>query len=114
MVENLVKYYDWSNKGAIENARQRTNEAKLLSAQSDAKTRRVDKVAKEFESLFLTQMLEHMFTDEATSDLWGGGQSGEVYRSFMLDEYGKLISKTGGIGIADHVKRELMRLQEVY
>jgi Rod binding domain-containing protein len=31
----------------------------------------------------------------------------------MIDEYGKLMSKSGGIGIADHVTRQLLQEQEV-
>jgi hypothetical protein len=31
----------------------------------------------------------------------------------MIDEYGKLISRSGGLGIADQVKREMLKIQEV-
>jgi Rod binding domain-containing protein len=31
----------------------------------------------------------------------------------MVEQYGKQISQSGGIGIADYVKRELLKLQEV-
>ena len=31
----------------------------------------------------------------------------------MTEEYGKIIARSGGIGVADHVKREMLRMQEV-
>jgi len=68
--------------------------------------------AAEFEAFFLTQMLEHMFKGVPTDGLFGGGYGEGVYRSLMLQEYGRVLSKAGGIGVADLVHRELMRLQE--
>jgi Rod binding domain-containing protein len=70
------------------------------------------KAAEEFESFFVTQMLEHMFKGIETDGYFGGGYGEGVYRSMMLQEYGRVLSKSGGIGIADMVNRELMKLQE--
>ncbi|MFW0777626.1 MAG: rod-binding protein [Rickettsiales bacterium] len=74
----------------------------------------VETVAKDFESLFITQMMEHMFSDESLgTDLFGDKETSDIYKGLMLEEYGKRISDSGGIGIADYVKQELLRLQEV-
>jgi len=35
-----------------------------------------------------------------------------VMRTFMLQEYGKLVAKTGVLGIAAQVKTEMIRAQE--
>jgi flagellar protein FlgJ len=72
----------------------------------------VKEVAQEFEAFFLSQMLEHMFAGIEVDGMFGGGYGEGVYRSLMIQEYGKTLSKAGGIGIADMVGRELMRLQE--
>lgn len=77
-------------------------------------SQQVDKAAEDFEAMFLTQMMQPMFEGIPTDGMFGGGQSEEIYRSMMLDEYGKLIAKAGGIGVADHVRRELLKLQEVH
>ncbi len=69
-------------------------------------------VAKDFESVFIAQMLEHMFHDVPRDEWLGGGETDEVYHSMMLDEDGKGISQAGGIGVAAYVQRELLRLQE--
>ena len=70
------------------------------------------KTGEEFEAFFMTQMLEHMFKDIPTDGYFGGGYGEGVYRSFMLQEYGRVLAKAGGLGIADMVSRELITLQE--
>ena len=72
----------------------------------------VDKAAREFEAEFLSQMLESMFKGIRTDGPFGGGHAEEMMRSFMLQEYGKVMAANGGVGIADAVKRELLRAQE--
>lgn len=73
----------------------------------------IDKVAKEFESQFLGQMLENMFSTVDTNGYLNGGEAEETYRSMMIEQYGDLMARSGGIGVADYVKREMLRMQEV-
>ena len=72
----------------------------------------IDKASKDFESMFVAQMIEQMFGDSQGPEAFGSSDTADIYKGMMADEYGKQISKAGGIGIADHVKRELMKLQE--
>jgi flagellar protein FlgJ len=73
----------------------------------------IDKVANDFESMFIGQMLEPMFEGDSIGEsAFGDSTSGDVYKSLMMDEYGKQITRAGGIGIADFVKKELLKLQE--
>lgn len=79
------------------------------------KTQSLDKMrktAEEFEAVFLSQMMQPMFAGTELEAPFGGGQAEDMYRSLMLDEYGKSIAKSGGIGIADQVMREMLRMQE--
>ncbi|HUO99307.1 MAG TPA: rod-binding protein [Rhizomicrobium sp.] len=71
------------------------------------------KAAQDFESVFLSQMLGSMFEGISTDPPFGGGQGEEVFRSLMIDEYGKQIASQGGIGLADSITRELLKGQEV-
>lgn len=66
------------------------------------------KVGQEFEAQFLSQMLGHMFNGVKTNKMFGGGQGEDMFKSMMVEEYGKSISKAGGIGIADQVVRSVM------
>lgn len=68
--------------------------------------------ATEFESMFVNQMLGHMFDGIPVDDTFGGGQGEEMFRSMLTEQYGKQVTKRGGLGIADQVYRELLRAQE--
>jgi Rod binding domain-containing protein len=72
----------------------------------------VDSAAEEFEAVFLSQMLSHMFEGVRTDGPFGGGKAEEMFRTFMLQEYGKVMAASGGVGVADMVKREMLRAQE--
>ena len=69
--------------------------------------------AESFEAFFISQMLADMFAGVETDPLFGGGPGETVFRSLMIDEYGKSVASSGGIGIADNVLREIVRLQEI-
>ncbi len=77
---------------------------------NDAQAR---KTAREFEAMFLTQMMEHMSSGIKTDGPFGGGQGEEMFRSLLNQEYAGMLSKRGGIGIADQVYRQILALQEV-
>ncbi len=74
---------------------------------------KVDGVAADFEAQFIASMMENMFSTVEKSPEFSGGEGEEMFQSLLTNEYGKLIARTGGIGVADHVKREMIRMQEV-
>lgn len=84
-----------------------------LGALKNMTPERADAVSKDFESLFISQMTEQMFGESMGSEAFGSSDTDEVYKGLMVQEYGKMITKAGGIGIADYVKRELLKQQEV-
>ena len=94
-------------------AAQRTGDMKKAkNAARAADTAQVAELAEKFEAQFISSMLENMFSNVDTDGPLGGGEAEKTYRSFMIDEYGKLMARSGGIGVADHVTRELLRIQE--
>ncbi len=68
--------------------------------------------AEQFEAVFISQMLAPMFETIPTDGAMGGGHAEGIYRNMMVQEVGKSIAKNGGIGIADQVYSELLKLQE--
>ena len=74
---------------------------------------RIDQAAEQFESQFLSLMVDSMFTDIDSDGIFGGGQGEQIYRSFIAEEYGKAIAQSGGVGLADSIRSELLRLQEI-
>lgn len=71
--------------------------------------------AVEFESIYLTQMLQPMFENLGdAAEPFGDGPGQDVWRSMQVEQYGKAIAAGGGIGLAERVARELITAQETY
>ncbi len=68
--------------------------------------------AKDFERMFLAEMVSHMFETVGVDPLFGGGEAEGTWRSMMVDEYSKQIVNSGGIGMSDSVKAHMITLQE--
>ena len=83
-----------------------------LSSTKHMNGAQIDQASQDFESMFLSQMLEQMFGDSLGTESFGDEETHEIYKGLMVDEYGKIITKNGGIGIAGFVKQELLKLQE--
>jgi len=73
----------------------------------------IDAAAKDFEAVFITQMIQQLFAEVEVDPIFGGGNGEDVFKTFLFDEYGKILSKSGGIGVAEDVKRELLKIQEL-
>ena len=72
------------------------------------------KAAKEFESVFISQFLGSMFSGISTDGPTGGGEGEEMFRSLLMDQYGKSIADRGGFGLAASVQRQLLKHQEIH
>ena len=74
----------------------------------------VEKVAVEFEAMFLSAMLQPMFDKLKTGGgLFGGGHGEDMFRPMLVDEYAKSMAKSGQVGIAKSIRDQMLRLQEV-
>lgn len=88
--------------------------AKRMAKSDPNSAEKIDAAAKEFEAVFLSQMLQHMFAEVDLNPMGSEeGSADDIYKSMLIDEYGKTLSRAGGIGVANHVKREMLKLQEV-
>lgn len=86
------------------------------SAQGANTPQRLDKAraaAEEFEAFFLSQFLNSMTSGIETDETFGGGESEKIFRSLLNDEYSRSMSRQGGVGIADAVYRDMLKLQEI-
>ncbi len=70
------------------------------------------KAAEDFEAFFMTQVIEEMFAGVEPDGMFGGGSGESMFRSLLFQEYGKAIARSGGVGIADAVQKEILKLQE--
>lgn len=74
-------------------------------------TPRMRETAEKFEASFLSQMLKPMFEGIDTDGPFGGGEAEGTWRSFLIDEMAKQTVRAGGIGLADTVVSEMIRMQ---
>ena len=82
-----------------------------LTAADLAKRGGIEKTAQDFEASFLSVMLGQMFSEVQTSQPFGGGHGEQMFKSFFADAVAKQVVKTGGIGVADTVAKEMLKLQ---
>ncbi|MCE9507832.1 MAG: rod-binding protein [Alphaproteobacteria bacterium] len=68
--------------------------------------------AKDFEAVFLSQMMSHMFDEVETDTAFGGGQGEEMFRGMLVQEYGKMMAKGNGIGISSQLQKMLIQMQQ--
>ena len=80
-------------------------------AAPSANAARLRETAEQFEASFLSQMLKPMFEGLSTDGPFGGGEAEGQWRSFMIDAMAKQTVKAGGIGLADTVMAEMVRMQ---
>ena len=57
-------------------------------------------------------MMQHMFAGIDTKGMFGGGAGEEAWRDMLTQEYAKVMAKSGGVGVANSVMREMIRQQE--
>ncbi len=86
--------------------------AKLQPAVKDKKMAKIDEAAQDFEAMYMTEMLRPMFEGIEVDPHFGGGKGEEVFNGMILEQYGKIMARHGGIGMAKYVKEEMIRLQE--
>lgn len=85
--------------------------APVATAAELAKRGEIKETAEKFEAQFLSVMLGQMFTATDLGKPFGGGPGEDMFKSFMTEAFGKQMAKAGGIGVADAVGREMLKLQ---
>ena len=68
--------------------------------------------AEEFESFFLSQMIEQMFSNVGEDNPFGGGPGEKAFSGLLHEEYAKVMAQAGGLGLADRLTTEILRYQE--
>ena len=76
-------------------------------------TAKADAASKEYESVFISQFLGSMFSGISADGPTGGGEGEEMFRSLMIDQYGKSMEQRGGFGLASALQRQLLKHQEI-
>lgn len=69
-------------------------------------------VAEEFESVFVQQFIDSLWSGLETPAPFGGGHAEGIYRSMLNEQMAQQMTAEGGFGLADQIYRELVGLQE--
>jgi len=83
----------------------------MASAAEMAKRSDIKQAAQDFESSFLSVMMNQMMAGLPTDGPFDGGHGEEMFRSLLTDAMAKQVVKSGGIGVADSVAKEMLKLQ---
>jgi peptidoglycan hydrolase FlgJ len=82
------------------------------NAQSALKVKaKAKQSAENFESMFLSNMFQQMYTSMDGDGPFGGSGSLKIWRSFMTDQIAKSFAHAGGIGLAPQVYQSLLKHQ---
>lgn len=74
---------------------------------------RLHKQAVELEGVFLNTLMKEMFSSIDTSETsFGGGFAEETWRGMQAEQFASALAEKGGIGLADQLMSDLLRLQE--
>lgn len=104
-------------QSTMQQAASRNDQARMqqmsqnLQQMNPKKMDKINAAAKDFEAVFISQMMSHMFSSVEVDPMFGGGQGEEMFRSMMVEEYGKQLAASGGIGIAEQVTAKLIDMQ---
>ncbi len=83
-----------------------------MAALSATKRTQVMKSARDFEAVFATEMLTPMYEGLEVDPTFGGGHGEEMFRTMMLDEYGKQIAANDSFGMVHQIADTLLKAQE--
>jgi Rod binding domain-containing protein len=88
-----------------------TPTANATSAAELAKRGQIKQTATKFEASFLSVMLQQMFQGSETAAPFGGGPGEQMFQSFMAEAMANKMVKSGGVGLAAAVQREMLKMQ---
>ena len=85
--------------------------APLQAVEQTKARKRIEKTAQDFEAAFLGQMLKGMFEGVETSAPFGGGPGEAAFKSFLTEAVAKQMAAGGGVGLADDLQRQMLKMQ---
>ncbi len=78
-----------------------------------AQVQKAWKASQDFEAMALNQFLAPMFdTVDLSGTPLGGGQAETQWKPLLVDALAKQIARSGGLGIAQPVFRQMIQMQE--
>lgn len=83
-----------------------------FSSKATASKDKVEKAAKDFEAVFMAQMLKPMWEGVETDGMFGGGAGEDVMKDLLVQEYGKSMVRNDKHGLSPAIMDAMIRMQE--
>lgn len=83
-----------------------------VSKTTVASKRKLEETAKDFEAVFMAQMLKPMWEGVETDSAFGGGPGEDVMKDLLIQEYGKSMVRNDQYGLSPAIMDAMIRLQE--
>ena len=94
-------------------AQARYNDPSVNAPKMPKNMEQIKNAAMEFEAMFMSEMLNHMFAGVDVDPMFGGGSGEKMWRGMMVQEYGKVMAKgANNIGLSDHIQKAMIDLQQ--
>lgn len=75
---------------------------------------KIDEASKEYEAVFLTEMLNHMFKDISFDPMNGDKSAAQdIYKQHLVKEYASMLTENGGVGLAKDIRSQLIEIQSM-
>ena len=97
---------------SLQSAMTLAQSAPLAAPQKSANYQAAHKAAQDFEGVFIGQFLGQMFEGVKTDGPFGAGQGEQMFRSLMLNPYGKEIADRAGFGLSTAIPQALLSHHE--
>ena len=107
MIESYTTGIDFLSDSRIRAASSSANGASTQRLTGHREEARLREVSREFEALFIKQMLDTMRKTIQKSDLNDGGFAEEIYEDMLYDQYAQTMAKTKSFGIAKMLYNQL-------
>jgi flagellar protein FlgJ len=98
-IDSAMLSYGESRFGALRNAGSRL-------AGKQAEQAKLREACRDFEAIFIKQMLDAMRKTVPKTGLIDGGMAEDIFEDMLYDERAKLMAGTGAFGIADILYRQ--------
>jgi Rod binding domain-containing protein len=87
-----------------------------MSAAETAKRAQIHQTAQKFEASFLSVMLNEMFNkdDDNVDPAFTGGSGAKMFQSMLAESMADKMVKSGGVGLAASVQREMLKMQGLH
>ena len=72
---------------------------------------KIRETAQKFEASFLSVMMQSMTAGMKTPEIGGGGAGEDMFKSMLGEEMAKQVVKSGSIGVAASVQKEMLKMQ---